>query len=120
MGAAGRARVQAHFNEDVVARQTLDIYRSASERAGQPCPLIAAGLPPSGKSSSSRRMSRPRRAPLRPARDEGRGHFSGRHIQCLLGHSGPWIEKPDQAAHNRFYAREPLAAPRSPLASSSP
>ncbi len=47
MGAAGRARIEAKFSEDVVVRQTLDLYRSASERAGRPCPLVTAGLPPS-------------------------------------------------------------------------
>ena len=47
MGAAGRARVEAMFSQDFVVRQTLDLYRSASERAGRPCPMLAAGLPPS-------------------------------------------------------------------------
>ncbi len=28
-------------------RQTLDLYRSASEKAGRPYPLFAAELPPS-------------------------------------------------------------------------
>ena len=45
MGAAGRTRVEAMFSEDIVVRQPLDLYRSASERAGRPCPLFPAGLP---------------------------------------------------------------------------
>ena len=47
MGAAGRARVEAQFNEDLVVRQTLDLYRRASERAGRSYPLFAAEPPPS-------------------------------------------------------------------------
>ena len=47
MGAAGRARVEARFNEDVVVRQTLDLYRRASERTGRSRPLLTTGLPPS-------------------------------------------------------------------------
>ncbi|MCH8111276.1 MAG: glycosyltransferase family 4 protein [Proteobacteria bacterium] len=47
MGAAGRARVEARFSQDIVIRQTLDLYRSASERAGRPCPLFTAEPPPS-------------------------------------------------------------------------
>ena len=47
MGAAGRTRVEAKFSQDIVIRQTLDLYRSASEKAGRPCPLFAAEPPPS-------------------------------------------------------------------------
>ena len=47
MGAAGRARVEATFSQDIVIRQTLDLYRSTSERAGRPCPRFAAEPPPS-------------------------------------------------------------------------
>ncbi len=47
MGAGGRSRVEAQFNEDVAVRQTLDLYRSASERASLSYPLFAAEPPPS-------------------------------------------------------------------------
>ena len=35
------------ISEDLVVRQTLDLYRSASERAGRPYLLFAAEPPPS-------------------------------------------------------------------------